>query len=260
MLIVLKYGGNALRGRGAPDPLLDEVAQRVAGGDRVVLVHGGGPQIDAALADGPAERKDGLRVTGAAALEIVERVLCGTVNKALVRALQRRGVAAVGLSGQDGPLLVASSATASDGSSLGYVGRIEAVHPRVLDGMLGAGFTPVVAPLGVASDGSSALNINADSAAGAIAGSMGADAYVVITSVERVRRNPADPATGIARLTAAEARALLAAGAFADGMQPKIESVLDALERGAARAVICGSGPGALARGLAGDGTAVVRA
>jgi len=262
VLIVLKYGGNAMAGPDASDPLLDDVAARVAAGDRVVLVHGGGPQIDAALAerDVPTRRVAGLRVTDAATLAVTEAVLCGSVNKALVRALLRRGVAAAGISGQDGRLLEARALAPIDGESLGFVGEIEAVRPGVLHGLLDAGLVPVVAPLAIDARGTTALNVNADTSAGAIAGALGADAYVIVTSVSRVRRRLDDPESGIARLTAAEARGFLEDGTFDGGMRPKMESALDALARGARSAVICGSGPGALGRALAGDGTIIVRA
>jgi len=259
MLIVLKYGGNAMAPPQSADPLLDEVAGRVAAGDRVVLVHGGGPQIDAELARSGivSERLAGLRVTDAAALEATERVLCGAVNKALVRALLRRGVEAAGISGEDGGVLVGRPVAAIDGKSLAFVGEISNVRTPLLKALLDAGFTPVVAPLAVSTDAVTALNVNADTAAGAIAGALGADLYVVITNVERVRARAKDPASGIDRLNAAEARAYLRDGTFGGGMAPKIESVLDALARGAKRAIVCGAGPDALAGALAGRGTIV---
>ena len=260
MLVVLKYGGNAMAAQDAADPLLDDVAARVRAGDRVVVVHGGGPQIDAALAErglAPA-RIEGLRVTDAATLGVSEHVLCGTVNKALVRALARRGVAAAGISGQDGATLVARRTRGVDGADLGFVGEIVEVRPALVRAMLEAGFVPVVAPLGVTANGSTALNVNADTAAGALAGALGADAYVVVTDVERVRREVNDPASGLARLTVAEAEAYLADGTFGGGMRPKMRSALDALARGARSVVIGGSGAGALSRALAGEGTTIV--
>ncbi|MGB8205206.1 MAG: acetylglutamate kinase [Candidatus Baltobacteraceae bacterium] len=262
MLIVLKYGGNAMAALEGADPLLDDVAERVRLGDHVVLVHGGGPQIDAALAERGIgqERVAGLRVTDAATLAVTESVLCGSVNKALVRALLRRGVRAAGVSGQDASLLVARTAGTVEGRDLGFVGEIASVHPTVIEALLAVRLTPVVAPLGLSLDGTSALNINADTAAGAIAGALGADAYVVVTNVDRVRLRLDDPGSGIARLTDAEARRYLADGTFDGGMRPKMESALDALRRGARSAVIAGSGPGALTRALAGGGTTVIRA
>lgn len=244
----------------AADPLLDDIAERVRAGDDVVLVHGGGPQIDAALATSgvPTERVRGLRITDAATLAITESVLCGTVNKALVRALARRGVVAAGFSGQDAATLVAHAAEPIDGIALGFVGEIVSVGTNLLRALLGAGIVPVVAPLGVTEDASQALNVNADVSAGAVAGALGADAYVVVTNVERVRRVASDPGSAIASLTTSEARAYLDDGTFDGGMRPKMLSALDALARGARSAIICGSGPGALGRALAGHGTTVV--
>ncbi len=269
MLIVLKYGGNAMAAPETPDPLLDEVAQQVRAGNRVVLVHGGGPQVDTGLAERRAargervpeseERVAGLRVTDGVTLEVTERVLAGTVNKALVRALLRRGIDAVGISGEDGALLVGRRIAPIDGKSLGFVGEIAAVNTGLVRALLDGGFTPVVAPLAVETDATTALNLNADTAAGALAGELGADLYVVITNVERVRRNADDPSSGLDQLDAVGARELLRAGAFEGGMTPKIESVLDAFQRGAKRAIVCGSGPNALAGALAGRGTTIAR-
>jgi len=259
VLVVLKYGGNAMAAAAGEDPVLDEVAALAARGERVVLVHGGGPQIDAELrAKGIVEeRLAGLRVTGAASRDIVEYVLCGSVNKALVRALNGRGARAVGISGEDGGLLLARRAGPVAGHDLGYVGTIERVDPRALRALLDAGFVAVVAPLALDRDGT-ALNCNADTAAGAIAGAMGADVYVVITDVAGVRRDLADPASVIARLTVAEADALLGAGIFSGGMIPKMEAAVAAVRDGARRAVVAGAGPGAIAAAMGGSGTEIV--
>ncbi len=245
----------------AVDPLLDDIALRVRAGDRVVLVHGGGPQIDAALAKNGivTQRVQGLRITDAATLEVTESVLCGSVNKALVRALARRGVVAAGISGEDAATLVARPVDAVDGIALGFVGEIESVGTGLLSALLGAGIVPVVAPLGITVDGRQALNVNADSSAGAIAGALAADAYVIVTNVERVRRVLSDPESGITTLTVSSAQAYLDDGTFDGGMRPKMLGALDALARGARSAVVCGSGPGALSRALAGDGTTLLR-
>jgi acetylglutamate kinase len=254
MLVVLKYGGNAMIAEG-PDPVLDDVAALAAAGDSVVLVHGGGPQIDAALAQrGIAEpRVAGLRVTGAAARDVVEAVLCGSVNKALVRALAARGVRAVGISGEDGGLVRSPRMGVLEGTDLGFVGDAPAVDPAVLAALLGAGFVPVVAPLGIDPHSGAALNINADTVAGAIAGALHADAYVVITNVDGIRRDIDDPASVLERISLAEARGFLVDGTFTGGMIPKARAAVAAVEAGAKRAVI-GSG---VARALAGHATTV---
>ncbi len=244
------------------DPLLDDITERISAGDRVVLVHGGGPHIDAALRERgvTGARVGGLRVTDAPTLQITESVLCGTVNKALVRALSARGVAGAGISGQDGSLLVARFAGEIGGATLGFVGEISSVNCRILEALLGGGFLPVVAPLALSEDASTALNVNADTAAGAIAGALHADAYVVLTNVPRIYRVRDDPSTALARVTADEASALLSDGTIEGGMRPKLQSALDALARGARSAIIAGSGPKALRRALEGDGTIVVPA
>ena len=259
VLVVLKYGGNAMGAAAGGDPVLDEVASLAARGDRVVLVHGGGPQIDAELrAKGIVEeRLAGLRVTGAASRDIVEYVLCGSVNKALVRARASRGARAVGISGEDGGLLRARRADAVAGHDLGFVGTIESVDPRPLTALLEAGFIAVVAPLALDRDGS-ALNCNADTSAGAIAGALCADAYVVITDVAGVRRDLRDPGSVIARLTLAEAGALFDAGTFSGGMIPKMEAAIAAVRDGARRALVGGAGPGAIDAALQGRGTEIV--
>jgi len=260
VLIVLKYGGNAMAAEGAADPVLDEVAALAARGERIVLVHGGGPQIDAALrAQGIEEaRVAGLRVTGRATRDVVESVLCGTVNKALVRALAARGARAVGISGEDGGLLAARRAGSVDGVDLGYVGEIERVDPAAVQALLEAGFVAVVAPLALDAADGAVLNCNADTAAGALAGALAADAYVVITNVAGVRRDRDDPGSVIRRLGLAEAEAFLVDGTFGDGMIPKMAAAIRAVRTGARRAVVAGAGPGAIAAALAGSGTELV--
>jgi acetylglutamate kinase len=257
VLIVLKYGGNAMAAPGSADPTLDEVAALAARGDRVVLVHGGGPQIDAEL-DAKAideVRIQGLRVTGRATRDVVEYVLCGTVNKALVRALASRGARAVGISGQDGNLLGARRAGSIAGVDLGYVGEVTGVDPAAARALLDAGFVVVVAPVALDVDAPGALNCNADTAAGALAGALRADAYVVITNVAGVRRDQHDPDSLIPRLTVAEAEVLLADGTFTDGMIPKMRAAISAVRTGAKRAVVAGAGAGAIAAALDGTGT-----
>jgi acetylglutamate kinase len=258
MLVVLKYGGHAIAAAGA-DPVLDECAALWRRGDRIVLVHGGAPQIDAVLRERAIteRRVAGLRVTDDATLAVVESVLCGTVNKALVRALLVRGVRVAGVSGQDAALLRARRATGPAGEDLGAVGEVDAVDPLVLRALLDAGLLPVVAPLAVDATAGRALNVNADTAAGAIAAALRADLYVNVTAVPRVRMDAADPATEVARLDGAAAARGIAAGAFDGGMRPKVRSALDALAGGAARAVIRGAAAATIAGALRGEGTEI---
>ncbi len=259
MLIVLKYGGNAMTA-GADDPVLDEIAALARGGTAVILVHGGGPQIDAALrAQGiPEERVEGLRVTTAAARDIVEAVLCGTVNKDLVRGLIARGARAFGFCGQDGAVLEARRMRIA-GHDLGYVGEPAKVDTVLLHDILALKVLPVIAPLGLDPTDGAALNLNADTMAGAIAAAIQADAYVVLTNVAGVRRDRNDPASVIPRLTVAEARGFLDDGTFSDGMIPKMRAAIEAVSGGARRAVIGEAVRDGIVAALRGAGTELVR-
>ena len=263
-LIVVKYGGSLLGkssgplvGRDiGPDPVLADCAQLVSEGARVVVVHGGGPQIDTLIArlELPQERIDGLRVTDAATLEIVEAVLCGNVNKALVRAALRQGMRAIGISGEDGGMLRARALQGVH--DLGFVGEIVGVDPSPLRVLIDAGYVSVVAPLAIGDDLTTVYNVNADTAAGKIAAALGADAYVAITDVPRLRRS-ADPASAMARASAAEIAELIASGGINGGMIPKVEAALIALEGGARRAFIGGAAERPVSGALAGDATEV---
>ena len=258
MLIVLKYGGNAMAA-GTDDPVLDEIAALAGEGIRIVVVHGGGPQIDAALRERGIveERIDGLRVTPAAARDVVEAVLCGSVNKELVRGLLFRGARAFGLSGQDAAILTARRMRVPAGD-LGFVGEPVAVDGAMLRAVLGLGVLPVIAPLGYDPVENVALNLNADTAAGAIAAAVAADAYVVLTNVAGVRRDRDDPASVIPRLTTVEARELLADGTFSDGMRPKMRAAIEAVTGGAARALIAAATRDGIRAALAGGGTELI--
>ena len=251
MRILVKYGGNAL-GAIAGDPLLDECAELHRLGTQLVLVHGGGPQIDAALAELGLgkERVAGLRVTDARSLAVVERTLCGTVNKSLVRGLAVAGAAAVGISGIDGGTLIARKLERADGADLGFVGEVVRCDTRAIHALLNAGFIPVIAPL-AAGDGGQVFNVNADTAAGALAGALAVDAYLAVTDVAAVRRDAADPASAIRTMSAGEAAELHRAGAFPGGMGPKVEAALAAVFAGARRTIIC-SASGGIAGALAG--------
>ncbi|MDE2482880.1 MAG: acetylglutamate kinase [bacterium] len=239
--LVVKYGGNALPADGSPDPLLAEVAALHRAGERVVLVHGGGPEIDRRLAELaiPTRRIDGLRVTDLATLEVTEAALCGTINKRLVRACAALGVAAVGISGEDARTLVARRALGGDGQDLGYVGEVTYADPHLVLALLDAGFLPIVAPLAIADDAAHAYNVNADLAAAALAGALRARAFVIVTNVPRVLADRNDPSSGIEHLTVDAARAFAASDACASGMQPKMNAAIAAVAAGCTAAYIC---------------------
>ena len=252
--LVVKYGGNAM-GEG-PDPFLASI---VALSEPVVLVHGGGPEIDRWLAERHVEtrRIDGLRVTDDVTLEVTEAVLCATINKRLVRACAALGAKAVGVSGEDASTLVARRAHGSHGEDLGYVGEVIASDPALLNLLLAAGYLPVVAPLAIADDHTHAFNVNADLAAAAIAGALHARAFIMITNVERVRRDPKDPASAIDRMALDEAKAFAQSPACEGGMLPKMQAAIAAVESGASASYICTPQP--IDAVLAGNATIVSR-
>lgn len=256
-VVVVKYGGNAM---GESDgALLAELADLRAAGHAVILVHGGGPEIDEALGKRGLQtrRVDGLRVTDADALEVAEAVLCATANKRLVRLCLRHGIPAIGISGQDGGLIRARRALSPAGRDIGFVGAIASVDPAPLIALLQAGYLPIVSPIAVDADARHAYNVNADTVAGAIAAALKADAYVALTNVERVLRDPSDPASAIDCLSMSDARAFAGSHACASGMKPKMLAAIDAVAGGAHRAYICGAKPGAIAGALAGNATII---
>lgn len=239
--------------------VLAEVAALHAAGTPVVLVHGGGPEIDRwlALRGVQTRRIDGLRVTDETTLEVTEAVLCATINKRLVRDLLRRGAPAAGISGEDAGTLRSHVARGSGGEDLGFVGEVPTCDPTLLRALLEGGYLPVVAPLAVSADGRHALNVNADLAAASLAGALQARAFIILTNVERVRRDPQDPASGIDVMTLEQARAFEDSAACTGGMRPKIQAAVASVERGAAHAVICAAAPGAIAAARDGAGTRI---
>ena len=241
--IVVKYGGNAMTGTGTDDFSQDIVLMKQTGIDPVV-VHGGGPQIGAMLKKLDIQSRfiDGLRVTDQAAVEVVEMVLTGSINKQLVTAINAAGGRAVGLSGKDGNLVIARKVelekTGPNGEKiiedLGFVGEPQTVNPEVLYTMMKSEIIPVIAPIGVSPKGET-YNINADTVAGAVAGAVKAERLILLTDVEGVLDQDKKL---ISRLTASEARALIANGTISGGMIPKIKTAIDAVESGVNAAVI----------------------
>lgn len=232
-VVVIKYGGAAMEDPDLQESFAGDVTLLANVGILPVVVHGGGPQISAAMEREGVEPSwvDGLRVTDAATMRVVQRVLVGEVNTDLVRTLVNRGCRAVGVSGFDDGLLLARPRD----PRLGFVGEIDRVNPDVIRRLLAEGLVPVVAPLARGVDGN-AYNTNADTAAGAVAGALGAQKLVYLTDVEGVYRDPSDPATLISRMTLSELAGLL--GGISGGMLPKLRSVVAAMEAGVSQAHI----------------------
>lgn len=241
-VVVVKYGGNALAGavgaageEAALASFASDIVLLRSVGIRPVVVHGGGPQIGALLTrlGMGSEFIRGLRVTDADTLDVVRMVLLGQVNPDLVAAINVHGPLAIGLSGADSRLLTTHAAD----PDLGYVGQVSAVNPTVLERLLEQRLIPVVATIG-ADESGQAHNVNADTAAGAIASALGAEKLIYLTDVEGLRRDVADPASLLSSVTADDLDVLVASGAITAGMIPKVASCVDAVRAGVGQAHI----------------------
>jgi acetylglutamate kinase len=230
--IVIKYGGNAMANGDLRESFAVDVVFLKYVGLRPVIVHGGGPQIGAVQKQLGMESTfvDGLRVTDDATMEVVEMVLGGRINGEIVERVNRAGGRAVGLTGNDGGMLTVRRKL-REGRDIGRVGEIVDVDPAPITAVADVGFVPVVAPIGVDSEGVT-HNVNADEAAGAIARALPAEKLILLTDVEGVK-----DASGelIPQLSVEEARKLVAEGSIREGMIPKVECCIDALAGGVAR-------------------------
>jgi acetylglutamate kinase len=243
--VVIKYGGHAMGEDALAADFGADIALLKQVGINPVVVHGGGPQINAMLARLAIKSTfvDGLRVTDEPMVEVVEMVLAGTVNKQVVTLINRAGALAVGISGKDGGLIRARKLTRvqmdpdsniEHALDLGLVGEPDGIDVRVLHALTGAGLIPVIAPVGLGADGKT-YNINADTAAGAIAGALGAKRLLMLTDVAGVL--DADGAL-VEDMTIAQVHAAIAAGVITGGMIPKVETCVDAVQHGVKAAVI----------------------
>jgi len=242
--VVIKYGGSILSH--VAGTVIEDLVLLQGAGVLPVMVHGGGSDISRMLERlGHTPRfVDGLRVTDEATMEIVEMVLSGRANKALVGRIINAGGSAVGLSGRDGRLFAAAPLRTPPG--LGRVGQITAVHPEIIRQLSAGGHIPVIASVGIDAQGE-ALNLNADHAAAALAQALSASKLIMLTDVAGVYREGNGLRELLSTLTIDEARALLADGSIAGGMIPKVEACLSAIQGGVASAhIISGELPHAL--------------
>ncbi len=233
-VVVVKYGGNAMLNEELKEAVMDDIVLLNTIGIKVVLVHGGGPEINKMLDKVGKESKfvDGLRYTDEETMEIVQMVLTGKLNKDIVGILLQKGGRAVGLSGVDSGLIRAKKTD----KDLGYVGDVTHVNPEILTSLLNEGFIPVVSTVALGEQGDDArYNINADTAAAKIAVALRAEKFVQLTNVPGVLRNIDDPSTLIKRIEKSALGSLKATGIIAGGMIPKIDCCLTALEGGVPR-------------------------
>ena len=233
-VVVVKYGGNAMLNEELKQAVMEDIVLLSTIGIKVVLVHGGGPEINKMLEKVGKESKlvDGLRYTDEETMEVVQMVLTGKLNKDIVGILLQKGGKAVGLSGVDSGLLRAVKTT----KDLGFVGEVTQVHPEILISLLDKGFIPVVSTVALGEQGDdSRYNINADTAAAKIAVALKAEKFVQLTNVPGVLRNIDDPSTLIKRIEKTALGSLKATGIIAGGMIPKIDCCMTALEGGVPR-------------------------
>jgi acetylglutamate kinase len=244
--IVVKFGGHAMGDAKAMGLFARDIVLMKQCGVNPVVVHGGGPQINQMLERLriPSEFRDGLRVTTAETVEVVEMVLAGAINKRIVAAINGQGGKAVGLSGKDASLIVCQKALKArkDPDSniervldLGWVGEPVAVNPHVLEVLIRSDIIPVVAPVGAGRDPDETFNINGDTAAGAVAGAMKAARLMLLTDVQGVKDKAGEVLT---RLTRADVERLIGDGTISGGMIPKVETALYGIEKGVEAAVI----------------------
>ena len=234
-IIVIKYGGNAMINEQLKEQVMEDIALLWLIGVKVVLVHGGGPEISdmmAKLGKKP-EFVNGLRVTDKETVDIVQMVLAGKVNKSLVTLVQSKGGHAIGLSGIDGGLIEASVKD----ERLGFVGKITKVRPQPITDLLEKNYIPVVSTVASDREGN-VYNINGDTAAAYIAGALGAERLIMMTDIAGILRDKDDPSTLIPEITIEEAAKLYDEGVISGGMIPKVDCCIEAIHKGVKNVII----------------------
>ena len=228
-VVVVKYGGNAMINETLKQQVMEDIALLWLVGVKVVLVHGGGPEISETMKKLGKEAQfvDGLRVTDKETVDIVQMVLAGKINKTLVNLIQMKGGHAMGLSGIDGGIIEAKMKN----EALGYVGEITKIRPQPIEALLEKHYIPVIST--VASDrNGNTYNINGDTAAARIAGALNAERLIMMTDIAGISENKDDPSTLIPQISISEARKLYDNGIISGGMIPKVDCCIDALEHG----------------------------
>ncbi len=234
--VVVKYGGNAMISEELRTAVISDIILLSLVGIRVVVVHGGGPEISAMLKKIGKESRfvDGLRYTDQETMDVVQQVLCGKVNKDLVATLNRTGGRAVGLCGMDGGLFQAKKLD----EKYGLVGQITQVDPRPVEDSVKAGYIPVVSTVAQGTDGATAYNINADTAAAKLAIALGAEKLILLTDVRGLLRDPKDEDTLIPQVHPSDVPGLVKDGVIQGGMIPKVDCCVEAVRSGVRRAHI----------------------
>ena len=234
-IVVIKYGGNAMVNEQLKQQVMEDIALLWLIGVKVVLVHGGGPEISETMKrlGKQAQFVNGLRVTDKETVDIVQMVLAGKVNKTLVNLLQMKGGHAVGLSGIDGGII---EATMKD-EALGYVGKITRIRTQPITDLLEKNYIPVISTIASDRQGNT-YNINGDTAAANIAGALNAEGLIMMTDIAGILRDKDDPSTLIPALTVKEAKKLFDEGVISGGMIPKVDCCIEAIGKGVKHVVI----------------------
>jgi acetylglutamate kinase len=248
---VMKCGGSTLAA--LPEVFFEDLRKLQEEGRIPVIVHGGGPAISETLARLGIETEfvNGLRKTSEEVLDVVEMVLAGRINKEIVRRIQRAGGTAVGISGTDGMLIEAKPVANAD--EIGFVGEVTGVNTRLVDGLTQLGMIPVIAPIGIDAGGQR-YNINADTAAGAVASHLGADRLIVVTDVPGILKTVNGVKTVLPAVTVADIEAMIASGEIYGGMIPKVRAAMQCIQGKVNEVVIAdGSVPHVLSKVLNGE-------
>ena len=234
-VVVIKYGGNAMQTEQLKQQVMEDIALLWLIGVKVVLVHGGGPEISQTMKKLGKEAVfiDGLRVTDAETVDIVQMVLAGKVNKTLVNLIQTKGGHAVGVSGVDGGIIEAKMKN----EKLGFVGEITKIRTQPILDLLEKGYIPVISTIASDRQGNT-YNINGDTAAAHIAGALGAERMILMTDIAGILKDKDDPSTLIPHVTIAEAKQLYDEGIISGGMIPKVDCCIEALTHGVKNVVI----------------------
>ena len=239
-IVVVKYGGNAMVNEELKQAVIQDIVLLSLVGIKVVLVHGGGPEISDMLKKIGKETKfvKGLRYTDEETMDIVQMILCGKVNKNLVRLLEKEGGRGVGLSGMDGSLFQAVPLKDPDGTEYGYVGDITGVNEKIVLDALDAGYIQVVSSVAAGADNDTCYNINADTAAEKLAVALKAKKLILLTDVCGLMSTPGDASSLIPKLKVSEVPPLVKSGVISGGMIPKVDCCVEAIRQGVERANI----------------------
>ncbi|MBE7084322.1 MAG: acetylglutamate kinase [Clostridiales bacterium] len=234
-IVVIKYGGNAMINQELKEQVMQDIVLLWLTGVKVVLVHGGGPEISEMMSKLGKEAKfvDGLRVTDKESVDIVQMVLAGKINKSLVNYIERTGGKAMGISGMDGRLIEAKMKN----EKLGYVGTITKVNIETVNDLLEKGYIPVISTVGCDKEGN-VYNINADTAAAFIAGALNAKRLIMMTDIAGILKDKDDPSTLIPEITISQAKQLFDSGVISGGMIPKVDCCIEAIDKGVQKVII----------------------